>query len=167
MDRDTAIAEIRAALKRRSGKAWSVKGGRGTAYGWIEIDAPPRRRTWQEIQTDTPEPPAPGAVYAGAIGITPYTFLTDGTVTDYASDPWAREAVEAGRRVQFNWEVDDPSKPFGHMGPADRKELASLLGLKSVGSDGESIPSSYEYREEYVARARGETPTVVGTPYWD
>ena len=45
MDRDDTIREIRAALKRRSGKAWSVNGGRGTSYGWLTIAAPPARRT--------------------------------------------------------------------------------------------------------------------------
>ena len=59
-DRDAAIKTIRAALKRRSGKAWSVTGGRGTAWGWIEIDAPPARRTWSNrlkagAVTDRPE----------------------------------------------------------------------------------------------------------------
>lgn len=44
--RDSAISTIRAALRRRSGKAWSVTGGRGTAWGWITIEAPPARRTW-------------------------------------------------------------------------------------------------------------------------
>lgn len=42
-DRDAVIARIRAALKDRSGKTWSVKGGRGTAYGWIDVSAPPAR----------------------------------------------------------------------------------------------------------------------------
>lgn len=32
------------ALRERSGKTWSVKGGRGTAYGWLRITAPPSRR---------------------------------------------------------------------------------------------------------------------------
>lgn len=41
--RNDAIKLIRAALKRRSGKAWSVKGDRGTAWGWIHIASPPRR----------------------------------------------------------------------------------------------------------------------------
>jgi hypothetical protein len=45
LDRDETISRIRAALKKRSGKAWSVTGGRGTAWGWISIDAPPKRRT--------------------------------------------------------------------------------------------------------------------------
>lgn len=45
-DRDDTIRRIRTALQRRSGKSWSVTGGRGTAWGWITIDAPPARRTW-------------------------------------------------------------------------------------------------------------------------
>jgi hypothetical protein len=43
VSRDEAIKAIRSALKRRSGKTWSVKGGRGTGYGWITISAPPAR----------------------------------------------------------------------------------------------------------------------------
>ncbi len=43
IDRDDAIKTIRAALRRRSGKDWSVRHDRGTASGWIEICAPPRR----------------------------------------------------------------------------------------------------------------------------
>jgi hypothetical protein len=45
-DRSAVIARIKTALERRSGKRWSVTGGRGTAYGWLEINAPPARRTW-------------------------------------------------------------------------------------------------------------------------
>jgi hypothetical protein len=44
-DRDETIKRIRTALYRRSGKQWNVTGGRGTAWGWITIDAPPKRRT--------------------------------------------------------------------------------------------------------------------------
>ena len=44
MDRASVIKRIRAGLKQRSGKEWSVTGGTGTAYGWLEISAPPRRR---------------------------------------------------------------------------------------------------------------------------
>jgi hypothetical protein len=44
VDRDDAIRIIRDALKKRSGKTWSVKGDRGTAWGWITITAPPKRR---------------------------------------------------------------------------------------------------------------------------
>ena len=42
--RDLAISRIRSALRRRTGRAWSVTGGRGTGWGWISISAPPARR---------------------------------------------------------------------------------------------------------------------------
>jgi hypothetical protein len=45
IDRGEAIKAIRTALKRRTGRTWSVTGGRGTAWGWITIEAPPKRRT--------------------------------------------------------------------------------------------------------------------------
>jgi len=48
IDRDEAIKRIRAALKKKTGKSWSVTGDRGTAWGWIKVEAPPRRRVWHE-----------------------------------------------------------------------------------------------------------------------
>ena len=51
--RGETIKRIKTALQRRSGKAWSVTGGRGTAWGWLTIDAPPARRTWHhELKAD-------------------------------------------------------------------------------------------------------------------
>jgi len=46
MKRNEAIKRIKAGLQKRSGKQWSVTGGRGTAWGWLRIDAPPARCTW-------------------------------------------------------------------------------------------------------------------------
>jgi hypothetical protein len=51
-DRDEAIARIRRALRQRTGRAWSVTGGRGTAWGWITITAPPARRVEFDYMTD-------------------------------------------------------------------------------------------------------------------
>jgi hypothetical protein len=102
MDRNEAIKRIRAALKRRSGKAWSVTGGRGTSWGWIEINSPPARRG-----------------------------------------------------------------EFSYMSAEDRAELAALLGKDSVHDQGESIPASNEYRQEYVDRAEAREPAVRGEQYWD
>jgi len=42
-DRNKAITALRAGLRRRSTKTWSVRGGRGTAWGWITVTAPPSR----------------------------------------------------------------------------------------------------------------------------
>jgi hypothetical protein len=44
LGRNEVIQVIRKALKDRSGKPWSVTGGRGTSWGWITIQAPPSRR---------------------------------------------------------------------------------------------------------------------------
>lgn len=44
MDRNETIRQIKASLKARSGKAWSVTGGRGTVWGWITIEALPSER---------------------------------------------------------------------------------------------------------------------------
>lgn len=49
--RAEVIKAIKAALERRSGMKWSVTGGRGTAYGWIKIDAPPKEKTWHHRDT--------------------------------------------------------------------------------------------------------------------
>lgn len=44
LSRDETIQRIRRALRERTGRSWSVAGGRGTAYGWITIQAPPARQ---------------------------------------------------------------------------------------------------------------------------
>lgn len=43
LDRNDAIARIRTALKTLTGRSWSVRGNTGTAWGWIDVGAPPRR----------------------------------------------------------------------------------------------------------------------------
>lgn len=52
LSRPETIKRIRAALKRRSGKAWSVRGGTGTGWGWIEISSPPARRVGWGYMTE-------------------------------------------------------------------------------------------------------------------
>jgi hypothetical protein len=101
-DRVATIAALKAALKRRSGKTWSVTGGRGTAWGWLTIHVPPSRRA-----------------------------------------------------------------EFGYITETERAELAALLGLPSVHSQGVSIAASSAYRREYLERAEGVPVTAVAEPYWD
>lgn len=52
MDRHEAITSIRKALRKRSGKSWSVRGDTGTAWGWITISAPPKRCDRFDCMTD-------------------------------------------------------------------------------------------------------------------
>lgn len=125
-DRDATIARIRTALRRRSGKAWSVTGGRGTAWGWIRVDAPPVRRTW-------------------------FYYLPDGQIDQPG-----------------NYLEHDTGNPTGHMGPDERAELGSLLGLDGpVHHQGHRIPASSDYYTEAVDRAEGRVPSVIGQPYWE
>jgi hypothetical protein len=126
MDRNETIAKIKAALKRRSGKSWSVTGGKGTAWGWITIDTPPARRTWGwRLPHGFPDIPG-------------------------------------------NWEEYDTGRPGGYIIPDERRELADLLGFeKPVHHQGESIPASGDYWQEYIDRAEGRTPTKMGVQYWD
>lgn len=103
LDRDVAIAKIRAALKERSAKRWSVCGGRGTGWGWIKVIAPPARRG-----------------------------------------------------------------EYDEMSDEDCAELGELFRLdRPAHFQGLDIPASSAYRREYVARAEGRRPDVLGTPYWD
>lgn len=115
IERNEAIARIRKALKARSGKTWSVTGNKGTAWGWIDIDAPPARRTWH--------------------------FLPTG-----AKDENGHEVFE---------EVNDPSREFGHTSPAERKELADLLGVENVHHQGQSV--SPDSRDFWVDAAEGNS----------
>lgn len=126
VNRNDAIKRIRAALKQRTGKTWSVKGGRGTAWGWITIDAPPARRTMRT----RPREGAPGT-----------------------------------RPQDFEWY--DSGEPGGTMTPADRETFRAALNLSHVHTQGVSIAASTDYYIEYIDRAEGRTPRVIGTPYWD
>ncbi len=126
-DRDATIKRIRAALQKRSGRQWSVTGGKGTAWGWIRIDVPPSKRTWHFVESGQRD----------AYGLPIYE------------------------------ETEDASRNFGHMGPADREELAALLDIQNVHQQGVSIPSGSDYYEEFIDRAEGRTPRRSGTPYWD
>jgi len=104
-ERNEAINIIRQALKARSGKVWSVTGGRGTAWGWIRIDAPPSERGYD---------------------------------LDGVDHQWQRA---------------------GYMSLKRRAELAQLLGLTHP-EPYVSIAAHSTHRAEYVARAKGETPTL-------
>ena len=43
IDRNVYTKELRSILKKRTGRTWSVKGGTGTAWSWLDICAPPAR----------------------------------------------------------------------------------------------------------------------------
>lgn len=63
-DRDETIARIRRALRERTGRPWSVAGGRGTAWGWIRVTAPPARSEGYGVMTEEDR-----ATLASALGL--------------------------------------------------------------------------------------------------
>lgn len=138
-DRNEAIAAIRTALRARSGKAWSVKGNKGTAWGWIDISSPPARRGCARFHEE-----------------------------DYASRFRCKLCGESTTEdTGCAAHVCDDKCYRAYITPEDRAELSALLGGIRVHAQGVSIAASSEYRNEYIARAAGLTPAVVGTPYWD
>ena len=63
IERADAVKRLKKALKTITGKTWSVKGSRGTAWGWIDIQAPKSRRVghtpdpaWKHWEADPDEP---------------------------------------------------------------------------------------------------------------
>lgn len=80
-------------------------------------------------------------------------------------------SVTGGRGTAWGWIriSTQPSKgdEYGNMTEEQRAELAEALGLERVHFQGESIPASSAYYEEYIARSKGETPTRYGEVYWD
>lgn len=58
-DKDTFTQDLGKALKEATGRTWSVSRSRGTASSWVNVDAPPARRTceWDGV---TPAPKGQG-----------------------------------------------------------------------------------------------------------
>lgn len=140
LDRADTIALIRESLKQRSGKTWSVTGGRGTGYGWITIQAPPARRVAHLTNPD-------------------WDFRTAGPNRD--------GNIDANGNAPHTEIPADDSHGAYYMSEADCRELSALLGLEWVGVQGVNVAASSDYYREYVSRARGVEVLEFGTPYWD
>ena len=128
-DRNEVIARIRNGLNERSDRSWSVTGGRGTSHGWLHIDAPPKRRTFDHRQTGE----------RGGDGLPVY------------------ELTHVGESGYL-------------MGPDDRAELSRLLGFpddSAIPHQGVKIAAGHDYYAEFIDRAEGRAPSVIGKPYWD
>jgi hypothetical protein len=55
---------------------------------------------------------------------------------------------------------------FGGMAEPDCSELGEALGLPDVPWAGVLIPPTPNHYSEYVDRAEGRAPTLVGDPHW-
>lgn len=142
LDTVTVCKRIKAALRSRSGKDWSVTKGRGTAGGWIRIDAPKARLScdmWHRWDGE---------------------ICADCHTSRNAPYFWADE-------LACPKHVCTETCYRASISPADRAELAALLGIERVHPQGVQIASSNDYYVEYIDRAEGREPRAIGTPYWD
>lgn len=149
--REAVIKRIRAALVKRSGKQWSVRGGRGTAYGWIRISAPKAR--------------------LGCARLHEYDWQTNvcASCNKHRNEAFLEENPDMRRK----WLIACPEHVCtdqcygGYIVPEDREELAILLGKDDIHMQGENIPSSHGHYDEYIDRAEGRVPRRYGEQYWD
>lgn len=96
---DEAVREIRAGLKARTGKTWSVRNGRGTGWGWLRVSSPPKRcdELGRMPETEVAE-------LAEALGIAPHlarngvqVINTPDAYTEFVDRAWGREPSAIGR----------------------------------------------------------------------
>jgi hypothetical protein len=76
LSRDTVIKGLRAALKARTGLTWSVTGGRGTAWGWIRVSAPPKRMEGYLMSQEDQE------ILSGAMDLGTYSLRQGYSIAD-------------------------------------------------------------------------------------
>lgn len=148
-NRDTVVKRIKAALVTRSGKQWSVRGDRGTAWGWIRISVPKARLGCARLHT---------------LDYQTYACTTCGQHRNGVH--YIDGRFEAMTEDCPSHACDDTCYR-NYITPEDRIELARLLGLESAHMQGVSIPASTGHYIEYIDRAEGRTPRKYGEQYWD
>lgn len=71
-------------------------------------------------------------------------------------------------KMPEDYEEYDTGSPGGYTSPAERLELAKLLGFdRPVHCQGVSIASSSAHYREYTERAQGQPVTKIAEAYWD
>lgn len=78
IDRKDAVKRIKAALKKKTGRVWSVSGGRGTAWNWLRVQAPKKRRVSHKVN-----PNCDRTVYPLPLGESLYIEYVDKDGTNY------------------------------------------------------------------------------------
>ena len=142
LDSVSVAKRIRAALKARSGKDWSVTKGRGTASGWIRIDTTKAR--------------------LGCSRSHDY---------DYRTNECQTTGCDAYRHINglaspCSGHTCTDACYRAYITPEERAELGALLDIDNVHDQGVSIMASNDAYVEYIDRAEGRTPRRIGVAYW-
>ena len=82
-----------------------------------------------------------------------------------------RYSVTGGRGTVWGWiTIDLLPSVYKALDDAGRKEAYRKLAIdlgKEKGWTCETIPASSGYYHEYIDRAKGVVPSIIGIPYWD
>lgn len=82
-----------------------------------------------------------------------------------------RYSVTGGRGTAWGWiTIDIMPGVYKSMTDAERKVAYLKLGRdfgKENGYTSISIAASSDYYREYIDRANGRRPSIIGQPYWD
>jgi hypothetical protein len=78
-----------------------------------------------------------------------------------------RWSVTGGRGTGWGWLHINARSKLAAMTQEEKQELQALLGLDRPVHSSVSVPASHDYWREYIDRAEGRTPSVIGRQYWD
>lgn len=123
IERNDAIARIRAALKAKTGKAWSVRGQAGTAWGWIDVLPMPKDQPFRWCMSKTQQRELAAAfglaepVHYQGLSIPPderaeYVVRAERDMPAQVYAPKARKAHAASRAAFAQGRVSEAHSPF-------------------------------------------------------
>jgi hypothetical protein len=86
-------------------------------------------------------------------------------------DRGLRYSVTGGRGTSWGWlHIDLLPSVYKSLDDDGRKKAYRKLGDdfgEAQGYDQISVPAGSDYYREYIDRAKGLQPAVLGVPYWD
>ena len=144
---EETIGRIRAGMKAATGRAWSVKRGRGTAGAWLDVEAPPKRRVCGRF--GEPAGADEAQTFAFAAKMRPFQANREDAVRSYLEDK-----ARGGREATGGTCLDD-AEALGRVFRARTPETHV------------SIPPGRGCWSRYVALAEGREPQTECERDWD
>ena len=122
IERNDAIARIKTALRAKTGKAWSVRGQAGTAWGWIDVlpmpkDQPKKEQMTAEQAAELAHAFGLSEVHYQGLSIPPderaeYVARAERDMPAQVYAPKARKAHAASRAAFAQGRVSEAHSPF-------------------------------------------------------
>jgi len=150
---------IRTALKKISGKPWSVRLGKGTDYCWIQIDSPPKRQFPMEGESYDRMTEADAHELAEMVGddVTHPMALLNFRVNSYSVSPDARSSLLDRLEALANAPAKKTTKNEPKPEPKPDPELLSerITGYQAVEFFGDGDKALGGYADDRVLAKEG------------